>query len=506
MFESEPSNRKAATVPPPRLIISRGADGRGRLLLSFLYLAVSSIGGQLIGLIGLAVVARYLGPRYLGAYNFANNLSNLFALPLMAGVAMVGMRELALSRGDAPRIISEVRSFQVVNGVVAFVLLVALDPFIAPTPTERILLPIVGGTLIINAFSLDWVMQGLQVSRPLALIRFLGQVVYLAVLLPLLAHGRQGAEIYAIANLAGFATVTVGTTLYARRRVRHRTVRINLRLRLASMRSRARRSLAPGLSLGLVQLYNTIDVVVLGYLATSHQVGEYATAERLPLAVAVFSTLWVTVFYPHAAQLARADREGLRDQVGLFTSAALMLAPVIVPIGLFQGGAILALVFGEAYRGAGLAFGMLLITSVATMVNATLGQVLLAISDDRAVLISVAAGFGVNLALNLALIPLIGMDGSALATICAEVTIVALTTVRFVRVIGPPRLRVRRLAGALCSLLGASCVLVWLEARCVWWLATLCYLVTWGALMSATLTVRRSDVVKAYALRPGRNG
>jgi O-antigen/teichoic acid export membrane protein len=477
------------------------ASARG-LLSSYGLLALSSLGGQTLGFIGLAVVARRLGPHYLGAYGFANNLSNYFALPLMAGVAMVGIREIAVSADSRMQTVLEVQGFLLLNGVIAYVVLVALAPILSSDPLSRTLLPLAGLPLIINAAGLGWAMQGMQRFRPLALYRFLGQVVYLVVLLAVLTGGATGAERYALCNALGFGVTAMLSTIYVWRSlsVSVRGILEPARHFVGRLRKLVRRSLAPSISLVMIQVYYSLDFVLLGYLRGDHAVGEYTTASRIPMGILVLASLWVTVFYPHAATLFHSDKERLRRQVGQFMTLSALAAFPLVPFGFVMGHQIMAAMFGQAYGPSGTAFAILLSSSAVALLNANIGQILLACGDDKAFLLSVTVGAVLNVALNVALIPQLGIAGSALATLLAEAAVIVSVSIRFWHTMGRITLEWSRLARASLALLGAFGLLLLLRPISPWWSALFAGILGYAVLLIAVRAISFAEI--RHILRP----
>jgi O-antigen/teichoic acid export membrane protein len=482
---------------PPAQGGRRADDGGShRLLASFTALAVGALASQVLGFIGIAIVARHLAPQELGAYAFATNLSSYFALPLMAGVAVVGIREVAASVDSRPRTVAEVQIFVLTNGVVAYALLFILTPLLSSDPLTRTLLRVTGLALIINAVGLDWAMQGLQRLRLLSLFRFLGQAIYLPVLLIVLVGGAQGAVRYALCNLLGLAVTGALTVTYVWRSVGFRSIYTSLDYRSVPrvVRARASRSFAPAIGLVMVTLYYSVDVVVLGYIGTEHDVGEYTVASRLPIALTTFASLWVTTFYPHAAVLFRYDRERLKDQVDRFATLSVVVAAPCVPVGLVLGRHIMATMFGATYSPGGIAFGILLSAAGAALVNANVGQILLACGDDRGFMWSVSAGAVVNLALNFMLIPPFGIEGSALATLIAELCVIAAAGRRIAPKLGRIRLDGERLARSCIALGALAGTLIAMRAVAPWWVTLVVSGVVYCALLGATRAITVAEL------------
>jgi O-antigen/teichoic acid export membrane protein len=474
-----------------------------KLLSSYGLLAASSIAGQLLGFIGLAVVARRLGPHNLGAYGFAAALATYFALPLMPGTAMVGIRDLATPGRSRGQTVAEVQTFLILNGAIAYLALFLLAPVLSGDSLTRALIPLAGLPLIINAVGLDWAMQGTQRLKPLALYRFLGQVAYLAVLLAVLTGGATGAKRYALCNALGFAVTATLTVIYVRRRIGPKLGTLlraprNLARRL---HHRARRSFVPSVSLMMIQVYYSVDIVLLGYLRGNHLVGEYTVAARLPLAVTALASLWVTAFYPHATSLFYTDKERLRSQVGQFSSLSIVAALPLVAFGFVIGREVMEALFGSAYGSSGTAFAILLSSSAAALLNANIAQVLLACGDNPGFLLSVTLGAVLNVVLNLALIPSMGIAGSALATLLAESVVIGAAAIRLSRTVGHIDLEWRRLTRGAIALAGATLLLLVLNNTVPWWAALLAATAAYAAFALVTRAVTVQEA--ARILRPG---
>jgi O-antigen/teichoic acid export membrane protein len=339
-------------------------------------------------------------------------------------------------------------------------------------------------------------MQGMQSLRPLALYRVLGQIAYLAVLLAVLTGGATGTERYALCNALGFGVTAILTIIYVWRRLGARIVEtLAMPRRLfGHFATRVRSSLASSISLTMIMIYYTMDFVLLGYLRDDYAVGEYTAASRLPLAVTALASLWVTVFYPHAARLFYADRDRLRRQVGRFATLSLLVGLPLVPLGFVMGHQIMAALFGRAYGSSGTAFAILLSSSAAALLNANIGQILLAARDDRAFLLSVTVGAVLNLVLNVALIPPLGVTGSALATLLAESIVIAMVSLRFWNTIGRIELEWHRLIRAAFALGGTVALLLLLRSVAPWWGTLLASGVGYVTLLVAVRAVMVAEI------------
>lgn len=498
-----------ATLQDPGTAAQPSADRRqhtstARLIWSYLALALGSFGGQVLGFIGLTVVTRDIGPHNLGAYGFANSLSSYFSMPLMAGIGMVGIREIASAREKRSRTVAEVQGVLLLNGVLAYALLFFLAPALSSSHQTQALLRLLGLNLIIGGVSLDWAMQGLQHLRLLSVFRFAGQVVYLVVLLIVMLPGARGATLYGVCNLLGAAVTAIVTLMYVWRTIRLPGFRPRVGLTRAARRMarRIREGFAPGLGLVMVGIYFSIDVVLLGYLRGDYSVGEYTAAERIPAALTAFAALWVTVLYPHAASLFQENPARLRRQIGEFTTLSALAVLPCIPVGFLLGGKILTALFGHKFGPGGTAFGWLLCTTGLGLVNANLTQLLLACKNERGFLWSVSTGAIVNVGLNFLLIPLWGIEGSAVATVAAELSVIAVAAPKLSQLIGPLPMDWKRLIRAAVPLTLTSAMVFALREIAPWWLVLAAIAPVYPALLVLARSVTLDEVTGVFSRRP----
>ncbi|MGO9788259.1 MAG: flippase [Solirubrobacteraceae bacterium] len=474
MSESPPSSG------PPLLNLNKVIRGTGLLI-------GAQIAGQIIGFAILALVSRRLGPTYLGAYQFDTQMVAWCGIAAVLGLPVLASRDIAMATDDAAAVFSETIMLRVVLSVIVFAALMLLAPVIAPDHATRSILPIAGAMLFVNALTLDWALNGLQRQGALATSRILGQVAYGAVMPLFLAGGLAGARAYAAVNVFG-AAVTSLTILYF--------LRSRLRLRLPTMSSVGRRlrKAAPfAWSLAMVQVYYSIDFLMLGYLDTTREVGLYGIAYRIPLAVVTFASLWMTALYPAVAVAAMTDRKSIGSQLGKAITLACVIGLSLVLVVPVSSG-IISEMFGDQFAAAGSAFAVLMLTTAVILVSVTIGNALLAVGDERRYAIGVTVGALTNLALNVALIPLLGVLGAAISTLAAELAVLIYMVARYRIVVGPIELngsRIKRALGAaLLSLFIVQGLSLWLPALVAVSVGTLAYggvAVALGALPSGDL-------------------
>ena len=423
--------------------------GIRRLLGGFAALGAATLVAQVIGFLVLAIAARRLGPGPIGSFSFALSLVGYFSIPANFGITVLGTRDLARDPSRAKTLIGEVTAIQGALVLVPYVLVVALAPLLGADELSTDLIPVVALTFVLEAASLQWVLYGRQRFTVLALARLAGSIVTLVWVLAFVNEGGgdAGARALAWATVAGVAAFALVTLAVV--------VRSEGRPELVLQRMRLVRRFIAGVPFGLaavmISIYYSIDSVMLGYLRSTEEVGQYAVAYKLPLAIIAIGALWASVLFPHASALAPRDPDLLRRQLGFFSSVAFVGAAPLAVGAALVGDDLMPELFGPEFEPAGTPFIVLSWAAAIVVFTISSGTVALASGEDRHYVYAVTAGAGLNLAANFAVIPLFGMTGAAAATVAAEVVVFAVVWRRLLERLGPVPLEWSRIARTLAA-------------------------------------------------------
>jgi O-antigen/teichoic acid export membrane protein len=402
-------------------------------LRAFAAVGASTVIGQVIGFLALAYVARRVGPADLGDYNFAVSVVGAFAL-VNVGIGVLGIRDIAAAPDRARPVATETTALLTAFNALALAGILLAAPLIAPSQAAADLLRILAFTFLTSGLSFEWALIGLGRFRLVAIGRVAGQVLYAVLVFLLLRRGTTAIAGYAVFNLAGYALtalVSAGAFFSSAGLARPPA---GLVPRLGR---RLRRSLDIGYPLAVMQLYLTIDVILLGYVGTARQTGEYAVASRLPLALTSLTIVWGSVLFPH---ITRTQAAGLRDltrELGRAVTLVLAAGAVLVAGAAILAAPVMTLCFGDAYADAGPTFVVLSAVAILLLADITLGNALLARGRERQYARAVTAALIVNALLDLALIPAAGALGPAVATLAVEAGVFLFFVARVSAHLGP---------------------------------------------------------------------
>ena len=379
----------------------------------------------ILGLVVVVLLARLLGPAGYGVYAFAFALVSLASMPTHAGLAPLVVRETA--RGQQAGDWSAVRGiWRWANGLaLALSLLIAAAGGVGlwlgwaqggalrnTLPWALALVPLMALIAIRSAClrGLRHVLAGLFPEQVLRPALFAG---LLAVVLIWPGMTLSPDEAMALMVLANGVALGVGAWLLSRYRPQ------DLSETASHYRPGAWFAAAWPMALtqGFQQINRHADVLLLGLLAAVADVGVYRVAAQGALLVSLGLTALNTIVAPFAVRLnAKGEQQKLQKLVRRTAQAALAFALPAVALFAVAGEWLLVSLFGSEFAAA---YWPLLILATGQLANAgfgATGMLLNMTGFERDVTRVVAIAAGLNVALNMALIPMFGVIGAAVAT------------------------------------------------------------------------------------------
>lgn len=171
------------------------------------------------------------------------------------------------------------------------------------------------------------------------------------------------------------------------------------------------------LSSFITMLLTRTDTIMLGYFRASDEVGLYTA--MFPLATGM-SLIIASFGYLYLPMASRLDANDKREEMGriyrIGTKWVFVLTfPLFLVFVAFPGD-VLALVYGEAYRRAALAFVVLSVGTLSTVMFGRVQETLSALGHTVHIMLANLAAYVVNVALNLVLIPQFSYLGAAVTS------------------------------------------------------------------------------------------
>lgn len=386
-----------------------------------------------LGLASVALTTRYLGAEGYGRLALVLSFTQLFAVVADAGLTTVVVRELAARPERAPAVLGSalaLRAGLALAAVGAAALTALALPYPPPVRLGVLLAGVPLALGLLNSAAAAVLQAELRAGRA-ALADVAGRAGALGALGIVVA---LDLGFYAVLGAAGVgAAVTLAVTAGLVRPL----LAARPRAEPGEARALARAALPLGLALALNEAYFRADALIISLSRPFAELGAYALAWRVSelaasfpgvLLVAVFPVLarhLATGHHPRAARLLDAAGDALLlAGLGLAVGGALVAEPLVRALG------------GEALAGAAGPLRVLLAASALGFVSGLLGHALIAGGRSASTLWTCAGALGLNVALNVALVPRHGIQAAAWIALGCEVLVLGATALLLRRALG----------------------------------------------------------------------
>jgi O-antigen/teichoic acid export membrane protein len=181
------------------------------------------------------------------------------------------------------------------------------------------------------------------------------------------------------------------------------------------------REAAPiGVSFVMIQIYQYLDTVMLGFMRSGAEVGYYVGANKLMVVTVVPAGLIFGAFFP---SLSRKGDVGMPGTVRNYGKIMFMTGLPISVLGTLFAPELTLFFYGAQYEQASVPFTILMLNPILVYANMTLGNPLIAWDRQRSYMRWITLGVLTNVVLNLFLIPMYGAIGAAVTTVLTEFSI-----------------------------------------------------------------------------------
>ncbi len=365
----------------------------------------------------MAYLARTLGVECFGFLGFVSSISAYVILFANFGIENYSTQQLASDGGLVSK-----RTIGTIIGTRSLLSVVFLIPFLlfgfyySHTTSEKLFFVFQSIVIFAYSFNLQYYFVAVRDVKTLAFIKT-GSAFLILILTYCFITGPS--DLRYVALVSGCATL-----LFYLWSVLHVFKKLETTFSLpkfSDMKTLMRYSLPLGVSALMIQIYHSADIVFLGFTNPGVQLGYYTGAYRIINLISAVPALIYLTYVPDLAKItgghpvARATREYIAVVIGS--------GVVIVGICFYFTKDIISLVLGDQFAPSRTVFRILLLNAFLIYVNVALAHLLMAWGENRSYLFVVSSGAAVNVALNFVLIPLYGINGAAIATVCAEAAV-----------------------------------------------------------------------------------
>lgn len=387
-----------------------------------------------VGLFVGVWVARYLGPEQFGIFNYAIAFVGLFGVFATLGLNSIVVRDIVRDPAYKNETLGTAFTIKFIGGFLTLLVTIGIISLIQPGDSLTLwLVGIIAAGLIFQAFdTIDFWFQSQVMSKYTVYAKNSAFIVISIIKIGLILNH---APLIAFA-WAGLAEIVLGamglTMVYHRNNQYIKDWQFNL--------SRAKNLIKESWPLILtgvvISIYMKIDMVMLGLLIDSSEVGYYTVAVQLSEVWYFIPSIVMISIYPTFVRLYHQDEEiytkRLQQVMGYFFWGSLVISFVII----FIAKDIIFLLYGLSYLPAVNILKIHILSSIIVSMSVIFSHRYTLNGTLKISFYGAFIGAITNIILNIWLIPIYAGMGAAIATVISYITPIIIQTLFFDRNIG----------------------------------------------------------------------
>lgn len=377
--------------------------------------------GEAFGRLARAAIviyaARILGAAEWGVFSYAVTLAALFTIFSDIGVSALLTREAVKNPEMKPKYLSTAFFIRLVLLIICALIIILVAPFFTKIEAAKPLLVFAALLLIFDglrefSFAINRALEKMEREAGVKIFTNISIVAIGFIFLLTAPSAKSLAIAYVLGSVAGFLMIL----WILRSDFKNLIVNFTKNLVWPILKSAW-----PFALLGLLGgiMINT-DIIMLSFWRTAQEVGYYSAAQKPIQLLYIFPALFAISLFPTFARLANKENEKFRNVFEKGLKVVLLGAIPLVFGGIILGKETIILLFGNEYLPSVTAFQILLVTLLIVFPSILISNSIFAYNRQRNFVGYLALGAFGNVGLNALLIPPFGIEGSAVATIGAQ--------------------------------------------------------------------------------------
>lgn len=403
------------------------------LTRNYIYNTIYRIFFIIVPLITTPYIARVLSPSDVGINSYVNSVINIFTTIGLLGLSNYSVREIAYVRHDKEktnRCFFELFFFRLLLLAITTIIYFVFT-FIDKEYSIYYIIYIF--TIIGTFIDTSWFFQGEEEFKLITIRSFIIKTISTA---SIFIFVRNENDLTTLMLIYSLTTIISAIVLFVPLKKR-----LSLKIDIKSLN--IKRHLLPSIKLFLPQvaslLYCQIDKVMIGNMTGNiAETGYYNQAEKIITIPLAIITSLSTVLLPRISQeFIKNHIDNVKTYINNALQFSLMLAlPLTFGIASTASG-LIPWFLGDEYAPVISILISLSITVIfIALSNVSGNQYLTATNNTKILTISYCSGAAIDLILNLLLIPLMGANGAAIATIVTEFVVMTIqfTNIDFINI------------------------------------------------------------------------
>lgn len=383
------------------------------------WMMAQQVYSMVLSLIVGSLSARYLGPSNYGLINYGASLISFFLIISKLGLDGVIINEIVKNRDKTASYLGSALIARLVISIISIFIVQGIVCVLEPDDT------LLHTVTLLQTFSI--VLQSYEVfqywyqvelkMKTVAMASMLALTVTAVWRIALLATGAS-VQFFALSNSIRFvvAGLVVAIIFFANSRMRLKFSFSDLKYLLSISHHYIISSLT-------VTLYAQIDKVMIGKFISSESLGLYTAATTIACLWEFVPNAMINSARPIILEKRKNDYSGYKKLLQLLFVGITVLSIIVCTCITVFGKLGIWILYGKEYMGAYWSLVIVLWSTSFAMISTARGIWLIAEDLNHYAKDFTIAGAIVNLILNAILIPTIGIEGAAIATLFSQITV-----------------------------------------------------------------------------------
>lgn len=387
------------------------------LLSSFIYNSIFTTLNIIFPLITLPYASRVIGAAGIGKVNFSNSIANYFLIIASLGIPLYGIREVAKIRDNSEKlskIFTEIFLINSISTIISIILYYVMILNVNYFSNNKLLFIVSGFSIFLNIANIDWLYQGLEEYKYIALRSIIFKVISLICLFTFVKT-KDDYITYALINILAIGGNNIINIINIRKFTSFSFKNLEFNKHIKPITTLLSIQLA-------VNIYINLDTTMLGILSGDDKVGYYTSASRVNKIIVTVITSVSTILLPRLSYY--IEKNNMDEFKRIINKAIKVLILLNIPamIGtIFLSNEIITVLFGKEFMPSIMTMRIMSPLIIILSIGNLFGQqILMTIGRENELLKSVVIGAIINFTFNFILIPNMNQNGAAISTVIAE--------------------------------------------------------------------------------------
>lgn len=372
-----------------------------------------------ISLIVGILTARYLGPGNYGALNYTASFVTFVMSIATLGMDGVVIKKIIASPDREGEYLGSCMLFRCISGIISALTISVVVYVLNPSEPLKLALVLLQSLQLVfrSVYILDsWFQRYLQ-SRYVSIGKMIACVIVSSYKVFLLATSKSIlwfafsnslTDIVVSIMLYVFYKYEKGQKLIVRYSTGHEVLAESYHFIISGV---------------MGAIYSQMDKIMIGQMMTDTDVGYYTTATAICTMWIFVPTAIINSFRPMIMELKQSGNETLyKKRLEQLYSAIIWMCIMVSLVIAALAGVVIKMLYGDAYLGAVDALRIAIWCETFSMIGSARGIWILCENKNKYVKYYLAIGALVNLVLNYVMIPVLGINGAAIATLITQIT------------------------------------------------------------------------------------